>query len=109
MIKGVGKDEPIVTNNKGGEQSKSSYAFHLIDRDALLAIAERLQFGQDKGYARDNWRLIDSEEHYNHMLIHYFAAVAGDTSDDHLAGFICRAMMCYATLKAEQVLIKGGS
>lgn len=98
-IKGVSPDAPIVTNEQGGMQSKTEYAFHLIDTDAILALAEVLQIGANK-YARDNWRNIPSEEHFNHMLIHYYAWLKGDTSDDHLGHMFCRAMMLYATGKA---------
>lgn len=106
FVKGVSIDEPIVENAQGGRQSKSCYAFHLIDDQAILAIAERLQQGQDRGYARDNWRLIASEEHFNHMLVHYYAAKNGDTSDEHMKGFICRAMMTFATFMQEQEKMK---
>ncbi len=102
QVKGVSPDAVVVTNEKGGQQSKSEYAFHLIDDEAILAIAERLQYGQDRGYERDNWRKIPAEEHWNHMLIHWFAWKHLDKSDDHLKGFICRAMMAFACARQEE-------
>lgn len=101
-IKGVSPDTEIVTNNDGGKQSKSSYGFHLMDTDAMLALAEVLQIGASR-YERDNWRKIPSEEHFNHMMVHYYAWLKGDTSDDHLGHFFCRAMMVYATGKSEMI------
>lgn len=100
-IKGVSPDAEIVTNVNGGKQSKVAYGFHLIDPDAILALAEVLQYGASR-YARDNWRKIPSEEHFNHMMIHYYAWLKGDTTDDHLGHFMCRAMMMYATAIKER-------
>lgn len=99
MIKGVSQNEEIITNEAGGKQAKSEYAFHLIDPEFLLAIAERMKFGEVKGYERDNWKNIDCEDHFNHMLVHYYAWLTGNTEDDHLAGMITRCMMLYATAK----------
>ena len=101
IIKGCSPDAPIVENAQGGKQSKTEYGFHLIDTDAILSLAQVLQYGASR-YERDNWRKIPSEEHYNHMMIHYCAWLKGDTQDDHLSHFFCRAMMLYATGKAEK-------
>jgi hypothetical protein len=95
-VKGVGKDEPITTNEQGGMQSRVLYGFHLCDPRAMLALAEVMQIGAEK-YARDNWRKIPCEEHINHAMIHYWAYLAGDTSDDHLEHALARAMMAVAT------------
>lgn len=100
ILKGVSPDEEIVVNKAGGKQSKVEYGFHLLDADAMLSLAQVLQYGASR-YARDNWRKIPSEEHFNHMMIHYYAWLKGDTQDDHLGHFFCRAMMLYATAIAE--------
>lgn len=100
-VKGVSPDTPIVANEQGGKQSKTAYGFHLCDTGAMLALAETLQYGATR-YARDNWRKIPSEEHFNHMLIHWYAYISGDRSDNHLAHMFCRAMMAYATARAEE-------
>ena len=100
-VKNVSPDAETVTNAAGGKQSASAYAFHLCDTGALLALAETMQKGAAK-YQRDNWRKIPFEEHFNHMLIHYYAWLSGDRSDDHLAHMFCRAMMLYATAKCEE-------
>jgi hypothetical protein len=95
MLKGLSKDEPIVTNEKGGKQSKSLYGFHLLDAKAMFKLAEVLQYGATK-YERDNWRKIPAEEHLNHAFQHAFAWMSGDTQDDHAGHFLCRAMMFVA-------------
>lgn len=38
MIEGVGKDAEIVTNEKGGKQSKAPMAMHLVDPDFMCAF-----------------------------------------------------------------------
>ena len=68
----------------------------------MLALAEVMQHGAET-YERDNWRKIPAEEHYNHMVIHWYAWLKGDRTDDHLGHMFTRAMMCYATAKAEEV------
>jgi hypothetical protein len=154
MIEGVGNDAPLETNIKGGKQSKSEYAFHLVDAcfaltfigqiehstafeneqyvesvksiygymadgndddlfDAvntlsdnegfsdLHKIAKRLKFGQNKGYAPNNWRLIPREEHINHAIMHLFALIEDNTEDDHKAAALCRLHMAIATKETE--------
>ena len=71
-LKGVSPDEPTATNAQGGKQAESAYAFHLCDPDAMLALAEVMQQGAEK-YERDNWRKIPAEEHFNHMVVHWYA------------------------------------
>lgn len=39
-IDGIGKDAEIVTNNRGGKQSKAIGAFHLVDPDFLYGFYE---------------------------------------------------------------------
>ena len=68
--------------------------------DRLLTISRVLKEGAEK-YKPNNWRLIPSEAHLSHALTHYLAYLAGDKQDDHLAHFLCRIMMVYATPKTE--------
>ena len=88
-IDGVGPGVEIQTNEKGGKQSNSPYGFHLMDPEASFVLAKVLAYGA-KIYARDNWRLIDVEDHLNHALQHIFAWMAGDLQDDHLEHALCR-------------------
>lgn len=41
MIKGVGKDQEIVINSKGGKQSKSIGAFYLLDPDFFYGYFDK--------------------------------------------------------------------
>jgi hypothetical protein len=66
------------------------------DTDPLIEIAKVLQYGADR-YEPNNWRLIPQEEHINHALIHWYAAIKGDMQDKHVEHCMCRLMMAYAT------------
>lgn len=90
MIDGVGPDTPTVVNEAGGKQSAVPYRFDLIDAKALFSMAQVLEEGARK-YGEDNWRQISIEDHLNHMIIHAYAYLAGDRSDDHLSHALCRA------------------
>lgn len=64
VIEGVGQDAEIVVNEKGGKQSKSPMAMHLVDPDFLFAWADDNKISytyQD----RDDDTVIDEPEMYN--------------------------------------------
>ena len=94
-ISGVGKDAPTVTNSIGGKQSQSPCDFTLLDPPAMFAMCRVLSEGEAK-YGPDNWRKISVRDHLNHMIIHAYAYLSGDTSDEHLAHAMCRAMFAAA-------------
>ena len=94
-IDGVGPEAPTTTNERGGKQSHVPYRMDLIDGPAQFAMAKVLAEGADK-YGAYNWRNIDVRDHLNHLIIHAYAYLAGDTSDEHLAHAMCRAMMAQA-------------
>jgi hypothetical protein len=86
---------PIVKNEKGGGQSHIPVRFDLIDAKALFEVAAVLHEGAEK-YGADNWRLIDTDDHLNHLLTHVYAYLSGDRSDDHLSHAVCRAIFALA-------------
>lgn len=94
-VEGVGKDAPTVVNDKGGKQSKVLYRYDLLDPKAMFEMTKVLAEGAIK-YGEDNWRDIDVRDHLNHMIIHAYAYLAGDKSDDHLSHIMCRAMFAQA-------------
>lgn len=91
IVPGVSPDQPVVYNEKGGGQSKSPYRMDLVDPKSILEIASVLKEGAEK-YGDDNWKLISTQDHLNHLLVHVYAHLAGDESDKHLAHAACRAI-----------------
>lgn len=83
-------DAPMTTNERGGSQSDIPVRFDLIDGKAMFEMAKVLDHGARK-YGIDNWRLIDVNDHLNHLLMHTFAYLAGDATDEHLSHILCRA------------------
>ena len=86
----VSPDAPITTNEYGGSQSDVPVRFDLIDAKALFEMAKVLDHGAKK-YGANNWRRIPVDDHLNHLLMHVYAYLAGDRSDDHLSHALCRA------------------
>jgi hypothetical protein len=95
QVEGVGKDSPTITNEQGGKQSKVLYRFDLLDPKAMFEMTRVLEEGARK-YGEYNWRLIDVRDHLNHMIIHAYAYLSGDKSDEHLSHIMCRAMFAQA-------------
>lgn len=91
-VTGVGSDAATVTNKAGGRQSLVPYRMDLLPPLATLDVAGVLKHGAEK-YGEKNWHAISVREHLNHMLVHAFAYLAGDTSDAHLSHAACRALM----------------
>lgn len=91
QVEGVSPDEPIVVNEKGGGQSKTHYRFDLADPKAMFEMTKVLAYGAER-YGADNWRLIDITDHLNHLIIHAYAYLAGDRSDEHLSHIMCRSL-----------------
>jgi hypothetical protein len=83
-------DAPMTQNVAGGKQSYIPTRFDLIDARALFQQAKVLHEGAVK-YGADNWRLISVEDHLNHLIMHAYAYLAGDRSDEHLSHIMCRA------------------
>lgn len=83
-------DAPMETNEQGGSQSKIPVRFDLIDANAMFKMAQVLDQGARK-YGEDNWRKIPVNQHLNHLLMHVYAYLAGDKTDEHLSHILCRA------------------
>ena len=77
-VKGVSKDAEITTNSKGGKQSKSAYAFYLIEPKYLERvfkdICERCEY-EDEGESiyveenqRDLWHCCKALEHISDYM-----------------------------------------
>lgn len=95
------KDAPTVTNEKGGSQSHIPTRFDLVDGKSMFAMAGVLHEGAEK-YGANNWRNIDVEDHLNHLIMHAYAYLSGDRSDEHLSHIMCRAMFAQAVEITEE-------
>lgn len=96
----VSPDAPTTTNEKGGAQSDIPVRFDLIDGRALFEMAKVLDHGAKK-YGENNWRLIDVDDHLNHLIMHAYAYLSGDRTDDHLSHILCRATFALGVSLAE--------
>ena len=86
----VGPDVETTTNELGGSQSDIPVRFDLIDAKSMFALAGVLDHGAKK-YGENNWRKIPIEDHLNHLIMHAYAYLAGDESDEHLSHILARA------------------
>lgn len=104
MVKGVGTDAEVsVDPNTGAKQSKIGHRCDLLPPLATLRVADVLHEGSGK-YGDWNWFKIPMHEHLNHALVHVFAFLAGDTTDDHLGHAACRMMMSLERRLADEKL-----
>jgi hypothetical protein len=87
----VSPDVPIIVNSEGGGQSFVPVRFDLIDAKAIFKVAEVLHEGAEK-YGEGNWRKIPIDDHLNHLIMHAYAYLSGDRTDDHLSHAVCRAI-----------------
>jgi len=93
VVEGVGPDAAVVTDpDTGAKQSQVSRRCDLLPPLAMLQVAAVLHDGASK-YGDWNWVHIPTRDHLNHALIHIFAFLAGDASDDHIGNAACRMMM----------------
>ena len=97
----VSPDAPVTTNDKGGSQSDIPVRFDLIDAKAMFEMAKVLDQGAKK-YGANNWRLIDVEDHLNHLIMHAYAYLAGDETDEHLSHILCRATVALGVALQEE-------
>jgi hypothetical protein len=95
------KDALTTTNEKGGSQSYIPVRFDLIDGAALFKMAAVLHEGAET-YGENNWRNIPVKDHLNHLIMHAYAYLAGDDSDDHLSHIMCRATFAQGVAIGEE-------
>jgi Domain of unknown function (DUF5664) len=88
-------DVEMHINEKGGKQSHIPVRFDLVDGKAMFAMTHVLHEGAEK-YGANNWRLIGIDDHLNHLIMHAYAYLSGDRSDEHLSHIMCRAMFAQA-------------
>lgn len=83
---------PTVTNAAGGKQSDVGVRMDLVPPKALLQVAQVLKHGAEK-YGEKNWESLSIPEILNHVLVHLYGYLDGNTEDDHLGHAACRILM----------------
>jgi len=101
VLEGVGTDAPTVIDDKGAKQFDTPSRIDLVPMWSLFEVGKVVKKGEAK-YGFENWKLIDWRSHLNHALVHAVALLAGDTTDDHFAHLVCRAMMAHNQWLDEQ-------
>jgi len=96
IVKQLGPEAPVQTNDQGGKQSAIPVRCDLLPARAVLEIAATLAPAAIK-YGPDNWRRIARKDHINHALAHIFAHLAADDADDHLKHAACRLLFAMET------------
>lgn len=89
---GLNPDDPVETNEIGGQQSATGYRLDLLDPKAILRLGAVLKEGVEKGYKKNNWMKIPCDDHINHALGHIMAYLDGSRDEDHLGHAFCRLM-----------------
>lgn len=91
VVKGVGPHEEILTTHNGYRTSRVPYRMDLMPAKALLHLSEIMCEGA-KTHGEANWKNGSMNDHLNKMLVHAFAYLAGDRSDDHVGHLAWRAV-----------------
>lgn len=84
-------EEEIIVNEKGGKQHKVEARYDLIPAKPIDRVAVVLGQGCQR-YGKDNWMLIELNDHINHAINHLYKFLSGDRSEDHLTNAICRTL-----------------
>lgn len=95
MPEGLNPDAPIVTNERGGQQSKVDYRFDLLDASAMFRIAKIMELGSHT-HDDGSWRKVSATDHINHAMGHMWGYLLKDKQGDHLAHAAVRLMMAMA-------------
>ena len=91
---GLDNNQRITTNDNGGMQHFRPYRAQALPPRALIEVSKVRYIGYSElGYDDDNYKSIPKEEHIGRALIHIFAYLAGDTSNNHLAHAATRILM----------------
>jgi hypothetical protein len=93
-------EEPTVTNDLGGKQSKIYGDYTQLPYHAMRTIAQVMEVGAAK-YSKNNWKLIPESDHINHAL-HHLIRYANDGLDEDLNNALTR--LCFAVHVKEENL-----
>ena len=87
-------NDPIITENAdGGKQHRRPYRMQAIPPKAIMEVGKVRYTGHEMlGYDDLNYKLIPMEEHVGRALLHIFAWLDGDQSNQHLSHAACRLL-----------------
>ena len=83
--------EKTTANEQGGVSSPTTADYTLLPARSLELVT-LLMTDALKKYERDNWRLIESQDHINHCIRHLLMFQRTGSTDD-LTRAACRVMM----------------
>lgn len=86
------KMQDMQVEANGAKHSKIPYRMDLIWPNALLALARIFGEGA-KTHGETNYRNLDKNIVYNHLMTHLVQWKSGDQSEEHLAHALCRLVM----------------
>ena len=90
MVEGFAQLDAFPT---GATASRLEVDWSLLEWPVLRRMARVMAAGADR-HGRHNWkRGLPRAVIVNHLIEHIHQALAGDTSEDHLAHALCRLMM----------------
>jgi hypothetical protein len=104
-------DAETVTNEYGGQSSKTSFDFTLLPSiqglfDVIKILTDNCKEYGGK-YSRGNWKTVTENDNFNHLIQHVFEAYEAhsnaDTSStyEHVNHAICRLMFLQYSLLEE--------
>lgn len=98
----LGDHLPITESESGYKTSETPYRFDISPFRAMLHCAN-ITYEGAKTHGDDNWRKGSVEAHVDKAIIHAFAWLAGDRSEDHLGHLAWRGLAaCEIGMMAEK-------
>jgi len=97
-------NDPIITENAdGGKQHRRPYRMQAIPPKAIMEVGKVRYTGHEVlGYDDLNYKLIPISEHVGRGLLHAFAWLAGDKSNNHLSHCVTRFLFALEMELEEQ-------
>lgn len=83
----------IETTKDGGKQHQRPYRMQAVPAKAILEVGKvRDKAYRVHGYPDDNYKSIDIKENVGRAIMHLYAWLSGDRSNEHLAHAATRAL-----------------
>lgn len=84
---------PVQTTETGGKQHKRPYRMQAVPPRAILEVGKvREKAYSEYGYPDENYKQIDIRENVGRAIMHLYAWLAGDSSNDHLSHAATRCL-----------------